>query len=151
MCGCFERACLLWHTWHLRVLHGLARGLPAGYAPHVSCRQTHMWKLALQRSEAQFRDSCGLSDTYATRPLHAHVRLLRCRAMRADSERLNDSQRRLSIIRETPDKATLEASSPAEGRVKGAGAALSSLGQKESSSENSSLRQKIQNGILKGA
>ena len=71
--------------------------------------------------------------------------------MRADSERLSDSQRRLSIIRETPDKATLEAPSPAEGRVKGAGAALSSLGQKESSSENSSLRQKIQNGILKGA
>ena len=71
--------------------------------------------------------------------------------MRADSERLSDSQRRLPIIRETPDKATLDAPSPAEGRVKGAGAALSSLGQKESSSENSSLRQKIQNGILKGA
>ena len=46
---------------------------------------------------------------------------------------------------------TRQAPSPAEGRVKGAGAALSSLGQKESSSENSSLRQKIQNGILKGA
>ena len=70
--------------------------------------------------------------------------------MRADSERLSDSQRRLSIIRETPDRAALEAPSPAEGRVKGGGAALSSLSQKENPGENSSLRQKIQNGILKG-
>ena len=107
--------------------------------------------IALQGLESIFCNLCGVSGIHATSPLHAHVRLLRCRAVRADSERLSDSQRRLSIIRETPDKATLEAPSPAEGRVKGAGAALSSLGQKESSSENSSLRQKIQNGILKGA
>jgi hypothetical protein len=67
----------------------------------------------------------------------------------ADSERLSDSQRRLSIIRETPDKATLERSSPAEGRVKGGGAALNSLSQKENASGNSSFRKKIQNGVLK--
>ncbi len=69
-----------------------------------------------------------------------------CLKSPADSERLSDSQRRLSIIRETPDKATLERSSPAEGRVKGGGAALSSLSQKEDASGHSSLREKIQNG-----
>lgn len=52
-----------------------------------------------------------------------------CMKSPADSERLSDSQRRLSIIRETPDKAALERSSPAEGRVKGGGAALNSLSQ----------------------
>ena len=72
-----------------------------------------------------------------------------CMKSPADSERLSDSQRRLSIIRETPDKATLEHSSPAEGRVKGGGAALNSLSQKENASGNSSFRKKIQNGILK--
>ena len=68
----------------------------------------------------------------------------------ADSERLSDSQRQLSIIREAPDRATLERRSPTEGRVKGAGMALSSLGQKESAAGGLlSLKQKLQNGILK--
>lgn len=69
----------------------------------------------------------------------------------AESERLSDSQRRLTIIQETPDRATLERPSPAEGRVKGGGMALSSLSQKENASDNasSSIRQKLQNGMLK--
>ena len=68
----------------------------------------------------------------------------------ADSERLSDSQRRLSIIRETPDRANLERRSPAEGRVKGGGQALSSLSQKENAAGNlAALKQKLQNGILK--
>ncbi len=68
----------------------------------------------------------------------------------ADSERLSDSQRRLSIIRETPDRANLERRSPAEGRVKGGGQALNSLSQKENAAGNlTALKQKLQNGILK--